>query len=157
MSSRQDIMPPNQLPRPAARPRARRGVTVLEAALLLPIILSLVFGTIEFAYVFYVKQTLQSASREGARRGALASADNADIKAAVDAAMESGGLGDSSYKVKIVNATTGTPANASAIPAGTGIRVEISAPWSQFSVFLSGFGDWTRGELRSSTVMRRES
>lgn len=150
MSSRKHIMP-------SSRPNPRRGVTVLEAALLLPVILGLVFGTIEFAYVFYVKQTLQSASREGARRGVIAGADNASITAAVDAAMESGGLGDSTYTINIVNAATGTSADASTIAPGTGVRVEVSAPWTQFSVFLSGFGSWTRGELRSSTVMRRES
>jgi len=36
----------------ATNRKAGRGVTVLEATLVLPIILALVFGTIQFAYVF---------------------------------------------------------------------------------------------------------
>ena len=139
-----------------ARGKARRGITVLEAALLLPILLGLVFGTIEFAYVFYVKQTLQSASREGARRGVLAGSSNAEVIQAVNDAMGTGGLGSSKYEVAISSATTGSAADVSAIPAGEGVRVEVSAPWSQYSVFLSGFGDWARGDLRCQTVMRRE-
>ena len=134
----------------------RRGVTVLEAALVMPIVLALVFGTIEFAYVFYVKQTLQSASREGARRGAVSGSTNADVTQAVSMAMEAGGLGTTKYEVTVTNASTNAAASVGSIPAGDGVCVEVSAPWSQFSVFLSGFGDWTRGELRSKTVMRRE-
>jgi Flp pilus assembly protein TadG len=136
--------------------KSRRGVTVLEAALVLPILLGLVFGTIEFAYVFYVKQTMQSASREGARQGALAGSSNSEVIQAVADAMETGGLGSSKYEVAISNATTSSAVDVSEIPAGEGVRVQVSASWTQYSVFLSGFGDWTRGELRSQTVMRRE-
>ncbi len=145
------------LQRRGAPSSRRAGVSVLEAALVLPVILALIFGTIEFGYVFYVKQTLQSASREGARRGVLAGADNAAVNQAVDEAMKSGGLGYSTYTVTISNASTGTTANVSAIPPGTGVQVQVSAPWSQFSVFLSGFGDWNRGQLRARTTMRREN
>jgi Flp pilus assembly protein TadG len=143
--------------RPTSKvPARRRGVTVLEATLVLPVILALVFGTIEFAYVFYVKQTLQAASREGARRGVVAGATNAEVIQAVSGAMEDGGLGNCKYAITISNATTDASADVSTIPPGNGVRVEVTAPWTQFSVFLSGFGDWTRGELRSGTVMRRE-
>ena len=152
-------LPLNDTRRRAAGTRhgpRRRGVTVLEATLVLPVVLALIFGAIEFAYVFYVKQTLQAASREGARRGVLEGADNTAVQQAVTAAMEAGGLGDSAYTVTISNASTGAAANVSAIPAGTGVLVEVKAPWSQFSVFLSGFAEWTRGDLSSRTVMRRE-
>lgn len=137
--------------------RGRRGVSVLEAALVLPVVLAMIFGAIEFAYVFYVKQTLQAASREGARRGALSSADNAIVEQAVEDAMKAGGLGSAAYNVTITNASTGASASVDAIPAGTSVCVEVSAPWTQFSVFLSGFGDWSRADLRSRTVMRREN
>lgn len=141
----------------SGRKARRRGVSVLEAALVLPVVLAMIFGAIEFAYVFYVKQTLQAASREGARRGALSSADNAIVKQAVVDAMKAGGLGSATYDVTITNASTGASASVGSIPAGTGVCVEVSAPWSQFSVFLSGLGDWPRADLRSRTVMRREN
>ena len=47
--------------------RARRGNAVLETALVLPILLALSFGLVEFGYFFYVKHNMQGAAREGAR------------------------------------------------------------------------------------------
>lgn len=135
----------------------RRAVTVLEMALVMPAVLALIFGSIEFGYVIYVKQTLQAASRDGARRAAIGTADNAGVRQAVTDAMEAGGLGTADYSIRIMNAATGSVADVNSIPAGTGVCVEVNAPWSQFSVFLSGFGDWTRAELRARTVMQREN
>ena len=46
---------------------ARCGSALLDAALVLPILLSLMFGTVEYGHFFYWKHTLQGAAREGAR------------------------------------------------------------------------------------------
>ena len=146
-----------QTPTPHVRSaRARRGVTVLEAALVMPLLLGILFGTIEFAQVFFVRHSLQGAAREGARVGIVSDADNADVEAAVKKSLEAAGLGKSNYKVAIVDAKTGAAVNVKNVPAGGSVAVEVSASWSQFSVFLSGFGDWTRGELKAKTAMRRE-
>ncbi len=50
------------------RDRFRRGNAVLEMALVLPILLLLAFGMVEFGYFFYVKNNLQGAAREGSAR-----------------------------------------------------------------------------------------
>src|SRR3954452_22730745 len=52
----------------------RRGAEILEAALVLPIILSLIFGMVEFAYYFHVQHTVQAAAREAARTACVNSA-----------------------------------------------------------------------------------
>src|SRR4029077_864938 len=44
-----------------------RGAEVLEAALVLPIVLSLIFGMVEFAFYFHVEHTIEAAAREAAR------------------------------------------------------------------------------------------
>jgi len=44
-----------------------KGVTVLEFALVLPLLFLLVFGIMEFGYLFFVQHTLEMATREGAR------------------------------------------------------------------------------------------
>ena len=49
----------------------RRGGAILEAALVLPILLALSFGMVEYGYYFFVKHTLQGAARDGARIPAL--------------------------------------------------------------------------------------
>ncbi len=45
------------------------GTAALELAILLPILLFLLMGIMEFGYAFYVKNTLTNAVREGARVG----------------------------------------------------------------------------------------
>ena len=53
----------------AARParRARRGGAVLEMAILAPVLIYLSFGAVEYGYFMYVKNTVFSAARDGAR------------------------------------------------------------------------------------------
>lgn len=56
--------------RMAARPGAEHGQTVVELALLLPIIVVLMFGALEVGRVFNTWIMVTQAAREGARAGA---------------------------------------------------------------------------------------
>jgi len=47
----------------------QKGVAAVEFAIILPFIVLLVFGTIDFGVVFYNKQVITNASREGVRAG----------------------------------------------------------------------------------------
>lgn len=47
----------------------RKGIALVEFAILLPLLLILVFGIIEFSLLFYNKAMITNASREGARAG----------------------------------------------------------------------------------------
>ena len=47
----------------------QKGVAAVEFAIVLPFLVLLVFGTIEFGVLFYNKQVITNASREGARVG----------------------------------------------------------------------------------------
>jgi Flp pilus assembly protein TadG len=55
----------------ARRRRTDRGAATVELALLLPLLLVLVFGIIDFGRVFNAQVTLSQAAREGARLAAL--------------------------------------------------------------------------------------
>ena len=46
-----------------------RGVAAVEFALILPLLLALTFGLIEFGLFMYNQQVLTNAAREGARAG----------------------------------------------------------------------------------------
>ena len=46
-----------------------RGAVIVEFAILLPFLFSILVGTVEFGLLFYNKQVLTNASREGARAG----------------------------------------------------------------------------------------
>ena len=46
-----------------------KGAAIVEFAIILPLLLLLVFGMIEFSLLMYNKAMITNASREGARRG----------------------------------------------------------------------------------------
>jgi Flp pilus assembly protein TadG len=48
--------------------RSERGAAVVEFAVILPLLLLIIFGIVEFGFIFYNKAMLTNASREGARR-----------------------------------------------------------------------------------------
>jgi Flp pilus assembly protein TadG len=54
-----------------ARAARDRGAAAVEFALMIPILLSLVMGMIDFAWYFYVDHVITNAAREGARAGTL--------------------------------------------------------------------------------------
>jgi len=47
----------------------KKGTAAVEFAIVLPFLVLLIFGTIEFGLMFYNKQVITNASREGARAG----------------------------------------------------------------------------------------
>jgi len=48
---------------------SRKGVAALEMALVMPVLLVLTFGLVEFGLLMYNQQVITNAAREGARRG----------------------------------------------------------------------------------------
>jgi Flp pilus assembly protein TadG len=77
--------------------RRRSGTELLELGLVaFPILLTMVFGTIEFGTYFYVEHNLQAAAREGARAGVVAPADQRDdaVAAAINRVFEGTSLNE---------------------------------------------------------------
>jgi Flp pilus assembly protein TadG len=105
--------------------RTRRGNAVLEAALVLPILLLLAFGTVEFGHFFYVKHNLQGAAREGVRAAIIGSATSADVTRAVADAMALYGLRNSGYSV------TTSPGNISTAGEGDNVSVTVQCTWGE--------------------------
>ncbi len=49
--------------------KTERGAVAAEFALLLPVLLTILFGIIEFGMIMYSREVITNASREGARAG----------------------------------------------------------------------------------------
>jgi Flp pilus assembly protein TadG len=88
------------------RIRSSRGVSAVEFALVLPILLILLLGIVDYGWVFFVRLTMTNAAREGARTGVTGDAGSAsaDAVAAARAYLTTAGLSG------VVTATT--PSNA---------------------------------------------
>src|SRR5688500_19082827 len=112
------------------RRQRRRGGALIEAALVMPILLGLCFGMVEFGYFFFVKHTLQAAARDGARMGIVATGTNGKITATVATAMKAAGLTDTGYEVEIKDGTTDENLDVSSATPQTPITVVVKCNWS---------------------------
>ena len=134
---------------------SRRGSAVLDAAFVLPILFTLMFGTIEYGHYFYWKHTLQGAAREGARAAIPAGAQNADVTTAVTQAMNAAGINPSKYTVKIRNATDSADVTVQNVTAGNGILVKVYSVWGTVGVRPLGLIN-DQKLVSGQTVMRKE-
>jgi len=68
------------------RRRSRSGVAALEFALVLPFLMMILMGIIDYGFYFFLNSSAVNAAREGARAGARFGVTAADSAGAVDAA-----------------------------------------------------------------------
>ena len=59
--------------------KGQRGAAAVEFAIILPILILLIFGAIEFGLLLYNQQVITNASREGARYGIVAQSPRVPI------------------------------------------------------------------------------
>lgn len=75
------------------RPRpSRRGAHTVEMALVLPILIMVVFGIIEFARANQIRQTVKQAAYEGARVGITMDATVAQVQSQANSVLSSVGI-----------------------------------------------------------------
>lgn len=129
--------------------RDERGVAAVEFALVLPLLLILMFGIVEFGLAWYSKQVLTNASREGARAGIVwqdPKMTDSEITAVVQNYLTQSGF------TQPVTVTVTGAGGASGDP----LTVKVSENYS-FNV-LPGFVAAVTGQItiESTTVMRHE-
>jgi Flp pilus assembly protein TadG len=116
----------------------------VEMAVVTPLLLAILFGIIEFGWLFTVQHTLVNAAREGARTGVLEGMDAGDVTAVVRNYLSPMGLGES-VTITVTEATPDDPT----------VIVDLSVPRADVSLVGSFFG-FTTGELDARCVMRKE-
>jgi Flp pilus assembly protein TadG len=67
-------------------------VAVVEMAIVTPVLLTLVFGIIEFGWIFMSYQTITNAAREGARTSTLQGTTDSDVQTRVHNYVQPAGL-----------------------------------------------------------------
>ena len=139
--------------------RDRDGATMVELAVILPIIVLILFSSIEFARMLMIRQALTNAAREGCRDACLAtrlsSADCEDFirlqlrKVIADAtSTDEEGVSDSCLRVTI------TPSFTNGIDTRTTVTANVEVNCSDVSWFpLTIFSN---AKIRCSAQMIRE-
>jgi Flp pilus assembly protein TadG len=116
------------------RLRGERGASAVEFAFIVPLLILLVLGIVEFGHAFQVQGTLSAAAREGVRAMALRN-DPVAAKAVARNAAASLDPGVTDAQIKI-NIEGGTATSCPTIGAGdTAVRLTITYPMP----FLTSF------------------
>lgn len=103
--------------------QSRRGAHIVEMALVLPILIMIVFGIIEFARANQIRQTVKQAAYEGARAGITADATVTAVTTQVNSVLSSVGITGSTVTVSpnpITNTTTFVTVTVSASATANG-------------------------------------
>lgn len=101
--------------------RRSRGAEVLEMALMMPILIGLIFGMVEFGYFFYLKHNLQAAAREGARVGSTLNSNDSEAVSRASAFLSSANLSPGSFSI-------------SSTTSGDTITVTVEATWGNVGI-----------------------
>jgi len=122
----------------------RRGAAVVEFAVVLPLLLTILFGIIEYGWVFMCRQTLQTAAREGCRIAVLQTetAPYTEASDRVASVMAPTGL---HYTLTMTHATTSNPIET----------VTVTVPYSSVSLMGNFFGPHDY-DIGGTCSMRKE-
>ena len=111
--------------------RNRQGAALVEFCLCLPVVLLIVFGTIEACEMIFLKQSATIAAYEGARTAIVPDVENGSVEVVVQQILDDRGVTNSTISV--------TPSDITLTPPGDYISVEVTAPVSGNSSFSSFF------------------
>jgi Flp pilus assembly protein TadG len=116
--------------------RGERGASAVEFGLIIPILLILVLGIVEFGHAFQVQGTLSAAAREGARAMALRNSQS-DARAAVRDAASALNPDVTDAQISI------TPASCPTGTTTTNVRLTIDYPMPFLTDFFGASIDLT--------------
>lgn len=151
---------------PTARPRRRSGTTVVEFAVIAPLLFSLILGIVEFGRMFMVAQVAVNGSREGGRYGvqgdnfrtakdatdytksylAAAGVPNAAVTTCTLSYQNSGGTW-----VAMADADP-----VSGVSSGTPMKLYVEVDFGQVTWLPSGIFVSKNTLIPGTTIMRKE-
>lgn len=112
---------------------SRRGISLVEGAFMIPILMSLIFGAIEFGSMLHMRHTMLHAAREAARTLAVQGGTVADAEAVATELLPASE--DINFEVAATRPGPDDPERD--------VRVEISVPFAEASLgdMFGLFGD----------------
>jgi len=141
--------------------RWERGAELIEFAFVLPILLLVAFGIIDFGFLFKEYEVVTNAAREGARLKSLGDStgySTADVQARVAQYVINGGLDGSLLQPVSVTAAS-IPVNAANTVNASGYTVTVTYPhrfWVLAGISQMFGGSFGTANLTASSTMRSE-
>jgi len=130
--------------------KREEGAAAVEFALLLPLLMLILFGIIEFGLVLYNQEVITNASREGARYGIVIGSPRpttGQIQGVVNTYLTNAGLNSGNASISVAGAQ-GT--------SGSDLTVGVVYPYTFLVLpnFAAGLSD--NLNLNATTVMKLE-
>lgn len=125
-----------------------RGAAAVEFAILLPVLMLILFGIIEFGMIMYSREIITNASREGARSGIVQTTvkpTEAQIQAVVTNYLNGTGVDPNVTQIDVVG---------EGLTAPNTLTVTVTYPYNFFVPAILGLGNSIN--LTGQTVMRHE-
>ena len=118
----------------------RSGAAMVEAALVLPVLVLLIFGFMEMARMGMAFQLITNAAIQSCRIAVINGYTQADVTTRAQSILASGGIAPNSYTLAT------TPANVTTTHHGDAVTVSISVPYSNIA--------WLTPMFLSSTTLK---
>jgi Flp pilus assembly protein TadG len=137
--------------------RSYRGTAIVEFAIILPLLLVLLFGIIEFGIILYDKAVITNASREGARAGIVSQdprVSDSEIKQVVKNYCQSYLVTFGSDAIDDAHIAI-TPANRDGLPFGSDLTVTVNYRYD-FIVLPNFVSAILPVQMQATTVMKLE-
>ena len=132
---------------------AQDGAALIEFAIVLPLMLLVLFGMIDFGLLFQRYQVVTNAAREGARIAVLPSYGDDDVEARVTQFLTAAGLTEPLL-------SPSTPVRTCEDPGINVVSVTVEYPYSYSAIgtFVSYFGGavFSRNSVKATALMRSE-
>ena len=129
--------------------RSRRGTAVVEMAVVAPLLLLILFGIMEFGWMFMVHESLTDAAREACRVAIMQGSTEADVRTRFEDSMVGTGLTITDSMLTIEETT---------LDDSEVVTVRVSVPYSDVTITgLTSFLRINRNSLSSVCSMRKEN
>jgi Flp pilus assembly protein TadG len=142
-----------------ARARSEAGAELVEFALVLPLLLLIFGGIVDFGLLLQRQQVVTNAAREGARLAVLPGYTNTDVQARVTQFVREGINNDTAAPTTVVTAVTLTPGSGPPFQAAQ-VQVTLSDTFlilGPIASLAGGGGSFGTIDLRATTTMRVET
>ena len=148
------------------RTRREDGAALIETAFVLPIMLLVCVGILEFGRAYQTWQVVTNASREGARVAVLPEYPDTSVQTRVRTYLKNGGLPasivDDTTKTKVLITATTIPVDAAGTVTASAARIVVEYPF-EFMVLqpvaqlvVNGSTAGAPFTMRMTTIMRNE-